>query len=267
MHNGRRPLVAILLGALTVVAAATPAAAQLSVTLNQTAFRPGEAFVVTLRVQHGGQTFLADGYAGVILPNGTAEFLSPSGIVITTLAANPASFPPLVTDVVIPSGLDTTLSNFISSPPLSAQLPRGEYGVFAALVRANALQDGQINAGDIVAATLESFVLADVGTGLTTAAIEIMPPSPTPNDSVSVRLSGTWPDSCVPGLLRVRVTGSEIRIDTVGALPGTGCAQVLTPWQLTAPVGRLAAGVYRVVVINTSHGQVLDLGRQTFQIQ
>lgn len=49
---------------------------------------------------------------------------------------------------------------------------------------------------------------------LGTAEIEILPPRPGPSDFISARLSGTWPNSCVPSAPRMSRSGSEIRIDT-----------------------------------------------------
>jgi hypothetical protein len=42
---------------------------------------------------------------------------------------------------------------------------------------------------------------------------------------------------------------------------------VVSPWELTVAVGRLPAGSYRVVVINSSQGQFRELGREAFEVQ
>jgi uncharacterized repeat protein (TIGR01451 family) len=271
MENDRRSLAAILSATLAILAVATGAAAspRLTMTLNQTAFRPGEIVEVTVAVQNAGPAFSADVYAGALLPDGTALFLTslspPVGTVMTP-DANPASFPPLLADVVVPEGPDQTMPDFISFP-FSEQHPRGEYELFAGLSRAASFADGRIDPGDLVAGAFQRFTFVDIGTGLSTAEIEVSPVSPTTSDAISIRLFGVWPDGCVPHDPRVRITGSEIRIDTVGAPPDAACLTVLSPWELTVVVGQLPAGPYRVVVINASQGRFLELGREAFDVQ
>ncbi len=96
------------------------------------------------------------------------------------------------------------------------------------------------------------------------AQIEIVPSSPTATDNVSVRISGQWPDACIPRNAQVVIAGNEIRINTSN--PGQVCAQVLTPYNLVVPVGRLDAGDYRVVVTHTSSGGQCELGRRNFTV-
>jgi uncharacterized repeat protein (TIGR01451 family) len=266
MEKGRFRLVTILSAALAV---STPASAQLAMTLNQTAFHPGEVVEVAVAVQNGGPAFSADAYVGALLPDGTAVFLtslSPPIGVVTTLGVNPGSFPPLLTDVIVPEGLDATIPDFLSLP-FSDQPPRGEYAVFAVLARAGTLEDGRIDPGDLVASAVQPFTFADIGTGLNTAQIDVSPASPTTSDTISVRLSGVWPDGCVPRDPRVRITGSEVRIDTVGAPPDVACLLVLSPWELTVAVGQRPAGTSRVVVIHSSQDEWLELGRKAFDVR
>jgi hypothetical protein len=85
--------------------------------------------------------------------------------------------------------------------------------------------------------------------GLGAAEIEIIPPHPTPQDIISIRLFSEWSNSCVPGSPRVAISGQEIRIDTFSF--GGICLMVITPWELTVAIGQLPAGTYRVLVINT----------------
>ena len=274
MEKDRLPFVVVLAAALAILAVATgaasaPAATELTITLNQTAFHPGEIVEVTVAVQNGGPAFSADVYVGALRPDGTAVFLtslSPPVGVAMTLDANPGSFPPLLADVVVPEGLDTTIPDFPSFP-LSEQEPRGEYGAFAALARAGTLQDGRIDPGDLVASVVQPFTFVDIGTGLKTVEIDVSPSSPTTSDAICIRLSGVWPDGCAPRDPQVRITGSEVRIDTVGASPASACLTVLSPWELTVGVGPLPAGPYRVVVLNASQGRFLELGRSAFDIR
>ena len=172
MEHRRFRLVTILPAALLVVAVAAPAASQLALTLNQTAFHAGEVVEVTLAVRNDGPAFSADVYVGARLPDGNAVFLTtlspPSGIVMTP-DADPGSVPPLRAGVIVPGGLDTTIPDLLSIP-FSDQELRGAYGVFATLARAGALQDGRIDPGDLVASAVQPFTFVDTGTGLSTAA-------------------------------------------------------------------------------------------------
>lgn len=252
----------------TMEASATPGVPRVAMILNQTAFHQGEVVEATAAVENGGPAFSADVYVGALLPDGTAVFLTslspPTGVAMT-LDANPASFPPLLAGVIVPQGVATIL-DFLSFP-LSEQQARGEYNLFAALVRKGTLEDGRIDPADVVASVVRSFVFVDIGTGLNTAEIEVSPSSPTTSDTISVRLSGVWPDGCVPRDPRVQITGSEIRIDTVGAPPDAACLTVLSPWELTVVVGQLPAGTDRLVVINSSQGRFLELGRRVFDVR
>jgi hypothetical protein len=82
----------------------------------------------------------------------------------------------------------------------------------------------------------------DVGS----AAIEVLPPRPTPNDFIMVRLSGTWPDSCVPQVMQTSSTGNEIRIE-MSSVSGA-CLTVLRSWEQQVSIGQLAAGLYEIIV-------------------
>ena len=269
----RFPLVVSVAAATLAVsmgaAVAQTSAGQLFITPNQTAFHPGEVVELTVALNHHGQAFSSDAYLGALLPGGLAAFLTslspPLGTVVS-LDSDPRSFPPLLADFLIPEGSDTTILASLSFPFVDG-LPRGTHDFFAALTRAGTLQDGRIDVGDLLAALVQSLTFADLGTGLKTAQIDVSPSSPTASASIAIRLSGQWPDSCQPRNPQLRVTGSEIRIDTSGVSAGVACATVVTPWELTVPVGQLPAGVYRVVVLNASQGQFLELGRTELEVE
>lgn len=178
----------------------------------------------------------------------------------------PSLFPRRFADLLLPTGLESTVLD-VGSFPIPEGLPRGEYSLFAVLTGAGALVDDQIDPDDRFAVVVQPFTVVDLGTGPTTATIEVSPSSPTVDDEISVRLSGVWPDSCVPHGAQVRITGSEVRIDTVGVPLGVFCATVLTPWELVVPVGQLPAGPHRVVVIHSSQGQFFELGRKTLDVR
>lgn len=84
---------------------------------------------------------------------------------------------------------------------------------------------------------------------LGTAEIQVLPPHPTTEDSIVLVLSGTWKDSCVPQAPEAMILGSQITVTTSN--PGGICLTVLTPWQLTVPIGTLSfPGWYSVVVVH-----------------
>ncbi len=81
--------------------------------------------------------------------------------------------------------------------------------------------------------------------------VEIVPDHPTSNDSITIAVSGTFPDPCHTLTHRLHVIGKQIRI-TGQVLrteePGIYCPQVITPWSFTERVGPLPPGHYEVIV-------------------
>jgi hypothetical protein len=96
--------------------------------------------------------------------------------------------------------------------------------------------------------------------------IEIVPASPTTNDTLSFKLSGVWRNGCIPSLSGVSISENAIRIDTVN--PNIICTQALTPWSVAGSIGKLPAGEYQLTVIHTSPSETSDveLGRSTFSV-
>jgi ABC-type transport system substrate-binding protein len=87
-------------------------------------------------------------------------------------------------------------------------------------------------------------------------SVQFTPAAPTSADPLTLALSGTWPNACVPETFQVQVlSGDSIWIDLL--LPGWDakddckpplCSQVLTPWQLSGPIQAIAPGSYDVFV-------------------
>lgn len=256
-----------VLAVLASLAAATSAPAQLSLTVNQTVFHPGETLQLTIGLQNEGPALSGDIYAGIVVPDGSVAFLTslspPTGAVVSL--DNLAGIPKLFPNLFVAADLDPTTIG-VASFALPAGLARGEYTVFAALTGVGALGDGRIDEGDLISLVVRPVTVVNVGTG-PTAEIEISPAAPTADDSIFVRLSGVWSDSCVPRDPQVRITGSEVRIDTAGPGAGFACLAVLTPWELPVGFGALPAGTYRIVVIHSSFGQFLELGRRSFEVR
>jgi hypothetical protein len=95
--------------------------------------------------------------------------------------------------------------------------------------------------------------------------IEIIPGSPTTDDSISVRVSGIWRNGCIPALTGVSIAADSIRIDT--ANPNIICTQAVTPWSITGSIGKLPAGVYQVAVIHSDAAEPgVELARLSFTV-
>jgi len=101
---------------------------------------------------------------------------------------------------------------------------------------------------------------------LQVAQIDLSPPDAADNDVVTFRLSGTWPNGCVPQSPVVSVSPGAVRIDTTN--PGAVCPQALTPWTLAGMIGKLSPGRYDVVVrfSGPSVSSFVELGRRTLTV-
>ena len=81
-------------------------------------------------------------------------------------------------------------------------------------------------------------------------SVAVTPANPTELDRISAVLSGTWPDACVPESAKLVLSGQAVHLDLV--VPDNICAQVLTKWALSVPVGQLLPGNYSVEVRHTT---------------
>ena len=80
-----------------------------------------------------------------------------------------------------------------------------------------------------------------------TNGVLVVPEHPTSSDVVAITLGGEWGSSCTPNASNVSVMGNDIYFDVIWDYPpGIGCADVITPWELTEPVGPLPTGTYTV---------------------
>ncbi len=80
------------------------------------------------------------------------------------------------------------------------------------------------------------------------AGVEILPGQPTEVDKIAIRISGTWPDSCVPTNPVTSISDQQIRIDTASF--GEICLDASTEWSELVAIGQLVAGEYEVIVAN-----------------
>jgi hypothetical protein len=132
--------------------------------LNQKAFLPtfrrGDTLRVGLRAHNGGPASNADFYFSILLPNGTALFLtslSPVNGAVFGPNDDVRSLQPLLANIQLPPGFDATLNEFFSYT-FAGNEPPGTYGVFAFFTPSGAFRDGLINAGDIFPVEVEAFL-------------------------------------------------------------------------------------------------------------
>lgn len=88
---------------------------------------------------------------------------------------------------------------------------------------------------------------------LPTVVVATAPSNPAPEDVVVLKLSGQWPDGCVPEASRTALTrnGSLLRVNFDYSGPYGPCTAAVTPWSLDVSAGRLDAGAYAVEVTRT----------------
>jgi len=96
------------------------------------------------------------------------------------------------------------------------------------------------------------------------ADIVISPSHPTPASDITIRLSGIWSDSCVPGSPVDSINANCILISTSN--PGEVCLTVMTDWSLKVPIGKLKSGDYTVLVEHANPYGRRELGRATFTV-
>lgn len=95
--------------------------------------------------------------------------------------------------------------------------------------------------------------------------VTIQPSSPTSHDSINFTLSGTWSDACVPRQPILRRTDRLLRVETSSL--GQFCAQVLTPYDLPVPLGKLDPGTYQVEVVHVLSRSSVRLANFSFTVQ
>ena len=166
-----------------------------------------------------------------------------------TVAINPAQS---TNTVVMLSSSNTAIATVPTSVTIPANATSATFqvmGVAAGLATITATLPGSLGC-----------VMATVTVTPTPAQIEIIPPTPTTNDSIAVRIFGDWPNACVPLNPMHSIANNEIRIATTN--PGQICSQVISPWTHNRQIGMLPAGNYQVIV--TYNGS--EIGRKSFTV-
>jgi uncharacterized repeat protein (TIGR01451 family) len=126
----------------------------LALTLNQTAFRPGETLRLGVHLRNPGPILTTDAYVGVILPDGeTVLWLTntaPLEGVVTRLDSNPRTFRSMLRSVSWPAGLDATQPDYLTYTFTGGEAP-GTYYLLVGWTKPGSLDDGRIDEGDILA--------------------------------------------------------------------------------------------------------------------
>jgi len=90
-----------------------------------------------------------------------------------------------------------------------------------------------------------------------TGGLEVSPACRAPITPVSLKVSGNWPDNCIPNYSSAVVNGNDVDLFTVRDPPPGICLSVITAWQRTEVVGPLAAGSYTVYATHRVAGSTV----------
>jgi hypothetical protein len=157
------------------------------VTLNQNNLQPGQNLVVGIDVQNPDTQLTVDVFFGALFPDGktvcfVTQASSPS-CEPTTIDAGPATFPPLVKNLVIPAGLSIYAANALQLA-LPAGAPSGQYMQFLGVTPAGALDDGQIGPNDVMVLEFQPFSVAGTtpAAGTPSATVAADPTADTTRD-------------------------------------------------------------------------------------
>jgi hypothetical protein len=137
-----------------------PLSREMTLSLNQMAFRTGDTLRVGLGAQNPDPAFMADFYFAVLLPDGVTILfvtsLSPLNGVVTRLDADPRVFRPLLANVQVSQGMDVTLTDFLVYTFAGGE-PAGTYSIFAVLTPPGAFNDGYVDPGDLLVIDAHPF--------------------------------------------------------------------------------------------------------------
>jgi hypothetical protein len=167
-----------LLGLGLLGAAATAAAQGLTLTLttSQAIYHAGEPLEVTVGADNAGLAGSADFYVAVLLPDGaTLVSIGPGGTPVFGSLGNLAALVPAAAGVPLGAPFSVSIPGFLQRLWAGTE-PLGSYRLFLAAVRAGALGDGRLDAGDLLAletlaVTLEPPVASSVDGSRTASAV------------------------------------------------------------------------------------------------
>ena len=135
----------------------------LTLGLNHTTFRAGDILRVRLGIHTLGPTVTTDVYLGFLWPDGVTVLfvtsLAPLDGVVTRLDADPRTFTPFTASFEFPPGVEATLDDFMVYAFTGGE-SLGPYAVFTLLTPPGVFQDGQVDAGDLLALTRQLFTVS-----------------------------------------------------------------------------------------------------------
>ncbi|MBI4600736.1 MAG: hypothetical protein HY721_02135 [Planctomycetes bacterium] len=105
-----------------------------------------------------------------------------------------------------------------------------------------------------------AIVVGSWGRGLAyVGTVEVVPPRPTADDPVVVRVSGDLPDTCWSFVgHEVAASGGRITIRVQTSVRTGICLFVLIPYGFEAALGRLQPGPYQLTVIDAQDSKTVS---------
>jgi hypothetical protein len=76
--------------------------------------------------------------------------------------------------------------------------------------------------------------------------VAVSPAQPEEGDTVTVTVSGIWPDTCAPNASGARLSAGQVGIDVILAFDicDRQCGDALTPWEQSVTIEGLEVGTY-----------------------
>ena len=105
----------------------------------------------------------------------------------------------------------------------------------------------------ILLLALSTASAASAAQSLPYATVATVPASPAPGEPVVLKLTGQWPDGCVPeaGRTKLLTSGTKLQVNFNYSGFSGACTAAVTAWSLDVPVGPLAEGTWTVEVTRT----------------
>lgn len=123
--------------------------------VNQPSFAVQETVSVSGGIDNPGLPFSADLYVGLVRPDGSIEFVTPSGPVFGNIA-DPTSFHPLAVGVFLGTPISVTAPGlYVHQRTLGD--PTGPYAFFIAAVKTGALAGGTLAEGDVLGVAVAPY--------------------------------------------------------------------------------------------------------------
>ena len=92
----------------------------------------------------------------------------------------------------------------------------------------------------ILLLALSTASAASAAQSLPYATVATVPASPAPGEPVVLKLTGQWPDGCVPeaGRTKLLTSGTKLQVNFNYSGFSGACTAAVTAWSLDVPVGR-----------------------------